>query len=53
MWFGVAAVSAIDAFTTLTGWANFAHHDNRHGLFALPMAVAFASIGWYSIRRGC
>jgi len=53
-WFFVAAISAADAFTMLTGWGNFAHHNKEHGLYALLMTAGWAGLGWrwYWLRRG-
>ena len=47
----VAAISLLDALTTLTNRMNFARHDAAHGYAALTMAVAFAAIGWALMPR--
>jgi hypothetical protein len=52
VFFLTAGVGAIDAATTLTGWANFAHHDQAQGISAIWQTVVWTSLGaFFAVRQ--
>ena len=47
-----AGISAIDAFCTLTNWANFAHHGRDHGISVAIQSAFWLAAALYYRRNG-